>query len=60
MQKLFNPLGINLYYLDVLENYRTWHKIIMLHLDSFINISRVYCFRIFESSFGAPFELIYC
>jgi hypothetical protein len=56
--KSYLNLWINLKYLEVLENYQTWHKIILLHLVAFKIISMVYCFIVFESFFGALIELI--
>jgi hypothetical protein len=56
---MLKPLQIKLKYLEVLEIYQTWLKIILLHLVAFKIISRVYFFRVFERFFGDPFELIY-
>jgi hypothetical protein len=50
-QKLLKSLGIKLKCLAVLKEYQTWSKILLLHLVAFKNISRVYCFRVFERFF---------
>jgi hypothetical protein len=52
---LLKSLGIKLKYLQVLEKYQPWPKILLLHLVAVKNITRIYCFRVFESFFGNPY-----
>jgi hypothetical protein len=53
IQKLLKHLGVKLKCLEVLEKYKTWPKILLLHLVAFKNISKAYCFIVLKVLLGA-------
>jgi hypothetical protein len=52
-QNLLKPLGIKIKYVELLEKYLTWLKILLLHLVVFKYISRVYFLEFLKVSLGA-------